>query len=280
MATMIKQTKEEISWAEIARAREMGVLDKLLAERDVIRFNLRSGTEVAIMVEKVEPGRAWMGFVDGGLCVVPVRLCVVRLHFLPRQCGRHGLHHQRRPFKGRGPRLLDLIEQSRKIKPRKGRRKEPDMAKRKEIKWRWEARGTMIGRQNGIIFRIYHPWDMPEREHTVSCYDTKGSARTISTAGYRKFTWEEAVEFCQAIAAGEIDLEDLRAEFAAIEAERERQALRKAVEEAKEFRGHLEAAGISYNTLLELEALRGNLGSLGHNALLGFERGEGWPDGT
>ena len=145
------------------------------------------------------------------------------------------------------------------------------MAKRKEIKWRWEARGTMIGRQNGIIFRIYHPWDMPEREHTVSCYDTKGSARTISTAGYRKFTWEEAVEFCQAIAAGEIDLEDLRAEFAAIEAERERQALRKAVEEAKEFRGHLEAAGISYNTLLELEALRGNLGSLGHNALLGFE---------
>ena len=60
---------------------------------------------------------------------------------------------------GRGPRLLDLIEQSRKIKPRKGRRKEPDMAKRKEIKWRWEARGTMIGRQNGIIFRIYHAWD-------------------------------------------------------------------------------------------------------------------------
>ena len=65
MATIIKQTKEEINWAEIARAREMGVLDKLLAERDVIRFHLRSGTEVAIMVEKVEPGRVWMGFVDG-----------------------------------------------------------------------------------------------------------------------------------------------------------------------------------------------------------------------
>lgn len=65
MATIIKQTKEEINWAEIARAREMGVLDKLLAERDVIRFNLRSGAEAAIMVEKVEPGRVWMGFVDG-----------------------------------------------------------------------------------------------------------------------------------------------------------------------------------------------------------------------
>lgn len=43
----------------------MGVLDKLLAERDVIRFHLRSGTEAAIMVEKVEPGRVWIGFVDG-----------------------------------------------------------------------------------------------------------------------------------------------------------------------------------------------------------------------
>lgn len=60
MATIIKQTKEEINWAEIARARELGALDKLLAERDVIRFNLRSGAEAAIVVEKVEPGRAWM----------------------------------------------------------------------------------------------------------------------------------------------------------------------------------------------------------------------------
>ena len=133
------------------------------------------------------------------------------------------------------------------------------MAKRKEIKWRREGRGTMTGRQDGIIFRIYHAWDMPE---------------------YRKFTWEEAVEFCQAIVAGEINLEDLRAEFAAEDAKRERRAIQQAVAEAKEFRGHLEAAGISYNTLLELEALRANLGSLGHNALLGFERGEGWPDGT
>nr|DAM70955.1 MAG TPA: hypothetical protein [Caudoviricetes sp.] len=154
------------------------------------------------------------------------------------------------------------------------------MAKRKEIKWRREGRGTMTGRQDGIIFRIYRAWDMPEREHTVSCHDTKGNGRTINTAGYRKFTWEEAVEFCQAIVAGEINLEDLRAEFAAEDAKRERRAIQQAVAEAKEFRGHLEVAGISYNTLLELEALRGNLGSLGHNALLGFERGEGWPDGT
>lgn len=108
------------------------------------------------------------------------------------------------------------------------------MAKRKEIKWRREGRGTMTGRQDGIIFRIYHAWDAPEQGHTVSCHDTRGAGRTINTAGHRKFTWEEAVEFCQAIVAGEINLEDLRA----------------------------------------------NLGSLGHNALLEFERGEGWPDGT
>ncbi len=77
-----------------------------------------------------------------------------------------------------------------------------------------------------------------------------------------------------------IKLEAEEAKRAAADAEREQKEIRAAVEEAKEFRGNLERAGISYNTLLELEALRGNLGSLGHNALLGFERGEGWPDGT
>lgn len=91
--------------------------------------------------------------------------------------------------------------------------------KRKEIKWRREGHGTMTGRQDGIIFRIFHPWDAPEQVHTVSCHDTRDTGRTISTVGHRTFTWEAAVEFCQKIAAGEIDLENLRAEFAA-EAER------------------------------------------------------------
>ena len=154
------------------------------------------------------------------------------------------------------------------------------MAKRKEIKWRWEARGTMIGRQNGIIFRIYHPWDMPEREHTVSCYDTKGSARTISTAGYRKFTWEEAVEFCQQIAAGEIDLEDLQAQFDAEDMAKEREAVRKTTEKAKRLAAMLEGYGMKYTDLLELEVLRHALGEMGHQILMGYHRGEGWPDGT
>ena len=54
------------------------------------------------------------------------------------------------------------------------------------------------------------------------------------------------MEFCQQIMVGEVDLETMRAEFDAAEAEKERRAIRRAVAEAKEFRGHLERAGISY----------------------------------
>ena len=38
---------------------------------------------------------------------------------------------------------------------------------------------------------------------------------------------------------------------------------------AKEFRTKLEAAGISYHKLLELEAERENLSSIAHNILVG-----------
>ena len=61
---------------------------------------------------------------------------------------------------------------------------------------------------------------------------------------------------------------------------KERRAIRRAVAEAKEFRGHLERAGISYTTLLHLVALQEGMGGLAHNILLGYEHGEGWPDGT
>lgn len=64
MATIIKQTEKAITWTEIAQAREAGTLDKLLAERDVIHFTLRNGTEASVVMEKVEPRRAWVGFVD------------------------------------------------------------------------------------------------------------------------------------------------------------------------------------------------------------------------
>ena len=152
--------------------------------------------------------------------------------------------------------------------------------KRKEIKWRREGRGTMAGRQDGIIFRIFHPWDAPERGHTVSCYDTRGTGREISTAGYREFTWEEAVEFCQKIAAGEIDLEDLQAQFDAEDMAKEREAVRKTTEKAKRLATMLEGDGMKYTDLLELEVMRHALGEMGHQILMGHQRGEGWPDGT
>lgn len=76
--------------------------------------------------------------------------------------------------------------------------------------------------------------------------------------------------------------ERMRLELTRIEAEsaaREQRAIREAVAEAKEFRGHLEEAGISYITLLHLVALQQDISGLAHNMLLGYERGEGWPNG-
>lgn len=35
--------------------------------------------------------------------------------------------------------------------------------KRKEIKWRREGRRVMTGRQDGVIFRIWTPYDAPEK---------------------------------------------------------------------------------------------------------------------
>lgn len=102
----------------------------------------------------------------------------------------------------------------------------------------------------------------------------------IDTAGHRDFTLEDAKEFCQKFAAGEIDPEALRAEFDAEDAAKEREAVQAAAERAKQFRDKLEAVGISYMDLLKLEILRADLGDLAHNILMGYERGEGWPSGT
>ena len=91
--------------------------------------------------------------------------------------------------------------------------------KRKEIKWRREGRRVMTGRQDGVIFRIWTPYDAPEKGYSVSSNDTKGRGRGINTADHKTFpTWEAAVEFCQQIMVGEVDLETMRAEFDAAEA--------------------------------------------------------------
>lgn len=152
--------------------------------------------------------------------------------------------------------------------------------KRKEIEWWSKGNGTVTGRHNGVIFWISRQGDTEENGYTVRSRDTRGTGRTISTAGYREFTWEEAVEFCQKIAAGEINLDAMRAEFQAEDMAREKKVVQAAVAEAKAFREHLERAGISYTTLLHLTALQQEMGGLAHNILLGYEHGEGWPYGT
>lgn len=89
-----------------------------------------------------------------------------------------------------------------------------------------------------------------------------------------------AVKFCQKIAAGEIKLEDLQAKFDAEDAAKEQAAIRDVTERAKKFHARLDAMELKYRDLLELEVLAHSLGDMGHNILLGYERGEGWPSGT
>ena len=67
-----------------------------------------------------------------------------------------------------------------------------------------------------------------------------------------------------AISAAEVA--DDRAEIAAVKA-------------AKAFRDKLEAAGISYHKLLALEEARRDMNDLAHHILLGWENGEGFPNG-
>ena len=72
------------------------------------------------------------------------------------------------------------------------------MGKRKEIKFRRDGR-VHEGRQNGVIFRLYE-------------------GREICTEGHQYFHLDAAKEFCQQIAAGEIDMEAVQKKFAAEDA--------------------------------------------------------------
>lgn len=161
------------------------------------------------------------------------------------------------------------------------------MEKRKEIKWKRTGRTMLEGRQDGVLFTILRDKRRAEKDlpaYFVGATDTKNKGRSIDTRGHLYFSLEGAKEFCQKIMAKEIELdplrEQIRAKREAEAIEKENRAIRQAVAEAKEFRDRLGAVGISYKTLLELEELRTGLGDMAHKMLLGFECGEGWPDGT
>ena len=91
------------------------------------------------------------------------------------------------------------------------------MVKRKEIKFR--NRGyTLEGRQGNLIFYLYDDnkqTDLDNRTYYVVIRYKGYKAPGMSTAGYRHFKLEDAKEFCQKIAAEEITVEGLLAEFEA-----------------------------------------------------------------
>ena len=156
------------------------------------------------------------------------------------------------------------------------------MAKQKKIKFR-ERGNVLEGRQRNLTFALYS--DISQTAPDKGTYSVVVRHKDIeslgfTTAGHRHFTLEGAKEFCQKIAAGEIDPEALLMEFAAEDAAKEQAAIREVTERAKKFYDRLDAMGLKYRDLLELEVLAHSLGDMGHNILLGYERGEGWPSGT
>ena len=156
------------------------------------------------------------------------------------------------------------------------------MAKRKEIKFQ-DRHGALRGRQNGMEFWIQKDELQTKggkQRYFVTVYPASNNPQQISTEGRQDFDLAGAMEFCQKIAAGEIKLEDLQAAYDAEDDARERAVFREITEKAKKFQKRLDAAGLKYTDLLELEVLAHSLGDMGHNILLGYERGEGWPSGT
>ena len=152
------------------------------------------------------------------------------------------------------------------------------MAKRKEIKSRDRAE-DLVGCQNRMKSYIFKDKELATTcapAHSVAVYTMNGEL-LVSTGGRIYFHLDAAMEFCQKIAAGEIEVEDVLAEFEAEDAAREQAVMREVTEKAKKFHARLDAMGLSYRELLELEVLRSGLGSMGHNILMGYERGEGWP---
>ena len=92
--------------------------------------------------------------------------------------------------------------------------------KRKEIKWWREGRRVMTGRQDGVIFRIWTPYDAPEKGYYVDSHDTKGKGRSIKTADRKAFpTWEAARRRARAAAREQQEQERVQAQEQA-EAER------------------------------------------------------------
>lgn len=154
------------------------------------------------------------------------------------------------------------------------------MAKRKEIKFRAKKRGLIHeGRLYGMIFRLINEKPDQSNSYIVTVESTRAKGLGMTTSGHRYFDYFGGVEYCQKIADGEIDPEAELMEFGMEDMEKEERAVREATEKAKKLRDRLEAKGLTYMDLLELEAIHKGLGDIGHNILLGWYHGEGLPHG-
>lgn len=74
-------------------------------------------------------------------------------------------------------------------------------------------------------------------------------------------------------------MDDRSTAISAAEVADDRAEIAAAVKVAKAFRDKLEGVGISYNKLLALEEARHDMNDLAHHILLGWENGEGFPNG-
>lgn len=82
----------------------------------------------------------------------------------------------------------------------------------REIKFRDHC-GDLVGRQNGMMFIIRtEPGVIAGTPAHWVTVIPGGGAPNFSTMGHQYFHLDEAKEFCRQIAAGEIDLADLRAQ--------------------------------------------------------------------
>ena len=148
------------------------------------------------------------------------------------------------------------------------------MRNTKEIKFRDHGE-ALVGRQNGVTFIIRtEPGVIASTpSHWVTVIPGDG-APNLSTLGHQHFHLGEAKEFCQRIAAGEIDLEALRAQYDAEDLAVIRGPDQDLSDRVVLFRERLRAKGLSYPDYLELEQLRDSLGEEGHQVLLALERRE------
>ncbi len=156
------------------------------------------------------------------------------------------------------------------------------MAKQKKIKFQ-DRHGDLRGRQNDMELWIRKDESQTksgEQRYFVAIYPVSNNPQHISPLSGQDFDLAGAKEFCQKIAAGEIKLEDMQVAYDAEDAAKEQAAIRDVTERAKKFHVRLDAMGLKYRDLPELEVLAHSPGDMGHNILLGYERGEGCPSGT